>query len=203
MKIPNKYSESDILTIVKAGKKILTSQTRALFPENFVKGQSSLTGIALSLLATSYHHEGAGLAAPQINFDLSMFVMTIHPTSRYPDAPTIEDTVVVSPHILGASNEQVTLVEGCLSIPGFYAAVTRPKSIQATYYEFNCKTGKLKKVIKNLDGFAARVFQHEYDHTQGILFPARVQNWEYCASEENRGTLSDSVKFGYSTKYLL
>ncbi len=196
MKTSKKYGDGKILPIIKAGNQILMELLMTPMEENLRSDNEEYRQISLNLLATSYRNKGAGLAAPQIGLRIRMFVMTIHPTSRYPAIPEIPDEVVISPWIISVSNQLTTLVEGCLSIPGFYAAVTRPESIEVSYLSFDFKTGKFKNTKKRLNGFAARVFQHEYDHTNGILFPSRVKNWKFCAAEDNRDMLRTRIETG-------
>ncbi|MES2471100.1 MAG: peptide deformylase [Patescibacteria group bacterium] len=194
MKIPTEYNKGKILPIVKAGNPGLTAPNNA---EVSVREATRrwFQKTALNMLKTSYHYEGAGIAAPQVGIDLRMFALTIHPSSRYPQAPDMPDMIILNPRIVGFSNKLSTIVEGCLSIPGFYAAVTRPESITVDFLLFNHKTGETTRVAKRtLNGFAARVFQHEYDHTIGVLFPTRVTDWSYCAVEETKPRLRKLVE---------
>jgi peptide deformylase len=121
------------------------------------------------LLATVAEVSGAGLAAPQIFEPLALFVVTSAPSNRYPDAPYHPPMVVVNPEIVQASDEMENGWEGCLSIPGLRGLVPRHRRINVRY--LNCR-GELRQ--EELDGFPARVFQHEYDHLHGTLFIDRV-----------------------------
>lgn len=121
------------------------------------------------LLATAAEVSGAGLAAPQIFEPWAMFVITSAPSSRYPEAPYHPPMVVINPEIIRASDEMENGWEGCLSIPGLRGLVPRHRQIVVRYLN---RRGEL--CIEELDGFPARVFQHEFDHLQGTLFIDRI-----------------------------
>lgn len=113
------------------------------------------------MFAIMYNNNGVGLAAPQIGLSIAMFVMD----------PMITDgkRVVINPSITHFSNEQISMIEGCLSIPDVSLPVTRPKSIIVKYQDLS---GKI--IEEELSGYPARIFQHEIDHLNGILFTERV-----------------------------
>jgi peptide deformylase len=101
--------------------------------------------------------QGLGLAAPQVGKSLQMFIVNIQN-----DTPR----VFVNPTILETSLETIKHEEGCLSIPGVYADVVRPESIQVQAWNEKGKPFSLAA-----DGLLARVILHEYDHLKGVLFP--------------------------------
>ncbi|MDH4376866.1 MAG: peptide deformylase [Ramlibacter sp.] len=116
---------------------------------------------------------GAGLAAPQIGVDLQLVIFgTDAPNPRYPDAPIVPRTVLVNPVIepLGAEEEEGW--EGCLSVPGLRGVVPRWKKIR--YTGFDPFGEPIDRVV---EGFHARVVQHECDHLQGVLYPMRVRDF--------------------------
>ena len=99
---------------------------------------------------------GIGLASPQLGYSYNMFVMT-HSSKG--------DIGVYNPQILASSDETVVMEEGCLSLPEQYADVERPKEIMLEYMDEN------EKIIKKqIDGYEARILQHEIDHLSGKLF---------------------------------
>ena len=131
------------------------------------------------LFATSDQANGAGIAAPQIHMSRRVFILSIKPKPRYPNAPEMEPTAVINPEILWVSEETEKDWEGCLSIPGIRGKVPRAVEIRVRY---TTRTGK--QVEKTFSGFAARVFLHENDHLDGKTWLDRV--------EENREIVSES-----------
>jgi peptide deformylase len=121
------------------------------------------------LTLTGMDYQGVGIAAPQVGISSRVFIMAPRPNPRYPDAPLIEPFAVINPDILGASDEMETGWEGCLSVPGFRAQVPRHREVDV---EFTDRQGRLRR--ERFSGFLARLFQHEYDHLEGILYPERL-----------------------------
>ena len=116
---------------------------------------------------------GAGLAAPQIAVNLQVVIFgskRVNP--RYPDRPLVPQTVLINPVItpLGADEEQDW--EGCLSVPGLRGMVPRWAHIRYTGLD---EMGNL--IDRTVDGFHARVVQHECDHLIGKLYPMRVRDF--------------------------
>lgn len=122
---------------------------------------------------TMHAANGAGLAAPQIGVDLQLVIFgTGAANVRYPDAPPIPRTVLLNPVItpIGAVEEHDW--EGCLSVPGLRAVVPRWASIR--YQGFDQYGDAIDRTV---DGFHARVVQHECDHLIGKLYPMRVRDF--------------------------
>lgn len=117
------------------------------------------------MLDTMYNSDGVGLAAPQIGKLLRIFVVDADPLAKEEEEPLYGPLVMINPEITFESEEKVELEEGCLSIPGVRGAVTRPQSITVTYRDRNFEQQEL-----DVQGWPARVIQHEADHLEGILF---------------------------------
>ena len=116
---------------------------------------------------------GAGLAAPQIGVDLQLVIFgTDAPNPRYPDAPPVPRTVLLNPQITPIGHEEEEGWEGCLSVPGLRAVVPRWKSIRYTGFDLFGDP-----IDRTVDGFHARVVQHECDHLIGKLYPMRVRDF--------------------------
>jgi peptide deformylase len=116
---------------------------------------------------------GAGLAAPQIGVDLQLVIFgTDAPNPRYPEAPIVPRTVLVNPVIEPLGVEEEEGWEGCLSVPGLRGVVPRWKKIR--YTGFDPFGEPIDRVV---EGFHARVVQHECDHLQGMLYPMRVRDF--------------------------
>ena len=137
---------------------------------------------------------GAGLAAPQIGVGLRVVIFGVpspeqkiaaqenagqqNTDSRYPDADTVPETVLINPVITPLGDALEEDWEGCLSIPGLRGMVPRYAHIR---YQGQDEYGAL--IDRTVSGFHARVVQHECDHLDGILYPMRIR---------------DMTKFGYN-----
>jgi peptide deformylase len=116
---------------------------------------------------------GAGLAAPQIGVDLQLVIFgSDAPNPRYPDAPLVPRTVLLNPVITPIGGEEEDGWEGCLSVPGLRAMVPRWTRIRYTGFD---QYGD--PIDRTVDGFHARVVQHECDHLIGKLYPMRVRDF--------------------------
>lgn len=114
---------------------------------------------------------GAGLAAPQIGIGLQVVIFGAVSNPRYPDAEQVPDTVLINPVLTPPSDEMDEAWEGCLSIPGLRGLTPRYKRLR--YQGFDQFGNMIDRVVS---GFHARVAQHECDHLQGILYPARIRD---------------------------
>jgi peptide deformylase len=116
---------------------------------------------------------GAGLAAPQIGVDLQVVVFGSGEWNpRYPDAPIVPYTVLVNPVLTPVGDEEEEGMEGCLSVPGLRGVVPRFKRLR--YQGFDIAGHPIDRTV---DGFHARVVQHECDHLVGVLYPMRVRDF--------------------------
>ena len=117
------------------------------------------------MLETMYEANGVGLAAPQIG--LPIRVVTIDLDVMSDDLPEFKDfrRAYINPHILEVGGEEVSMEEGCLSLPGIHEAVKRPDRIHVTYLD-----EELKEHDEWVEGYLARVMQHEFDHLDGKMF---------------------------------
>jgi len=116
---------------------------------------------------------GAGLAAPQIGVDLQLVIFgTDAPNPRYPDAPLIPRTVLLNPVITPLGSDEEDGWEGCLSVPSLRGVVPRFSRIRYTGFD---QYGDA--IDRTVDGFHARVVQHECDHLIGKLYPMRVRDF--------------------------
>lgn len=109
--------------------------------------------------------EGCGLAAPQIGVSQRVVVVDGDVMADIYDYLKGFKRTFINPVILEESDEKSTYNEGCLSIPGVYCDVVRPKKIKVEYYD-----GNFEKKVEEFDNFAARMVQHEFSHLDGVLF---------------------------------
>jgi len=131
------------------------------------------------MLDTMLAANGAGLAAPQIGVDLQLVIFGSHARNpRYPDRPLVPHTVLINPVITPLGESEESDWEGCLSVPGLRGEV--PRWAQIRYTGFDQYGDPIDRTV---DGFHARVVQHECDHLMGKLYPMRMR---------------DFTKFGYT-----
>ena len=128
--------------------------------------------LVADMFETMHAVSGAGLAAPQIGVDLQLVIFgTDAVNPRYPDAPVVPRTVLLNPVITPIGDEEEEGWEGCLSVPGLRGMVPRWSRIHYTGLD---PFGDL--IDRSVDGFHARVVQHECDHLWGVLYPMRIRD---------------------------
>lgn len=131
-----------------------------------------LHALITDLEDTMRHLDGAGLAAPQIGVDLRVVIFGVDGNPRYPDAASVPRTVLINPVLTPLSAEIEEDWEGCLSVPGLRGAV--PRWMRLRYTGFDARG---RSIDRSVDGFHARVVQHECDHLDGILYPLRIRDF--------------------------
>jgi peptide deformylase len=158
-----------VRTLLKMGDPRLLQQAR---PVNEFD-TSALHELIADMQDTMAAAHGAGLAAPQIGVDLQVVIFgTDAPNPRYPDAPIVPRTVLINPVITPLGDEEEEGWEGCLSVPGLRGVVPRHRRIR---YPGRDPPGR--RIDRDVDGFHARVVQHECDHLQGVLYPMRMRDF--------------------------
>ena len=136
-------------------------------------GTPALEQLISDMWETMYAENGAGLAAPQIGMNLRVVVFGFEHNARYPEAPHIPSTVLINPEIKFLSDDFEEHYEGCLSVPGLRALVPRCTHIHYRGFDEN-----RHEISREVEGFHARVVQHECDHLDGILYPQRIKNMQ-------------------------
>lgn len=132
----------------------------------------AMKALIADMFDTMHHANGAGLAAPQIGVNLQLVIYGFKNNGRYPDAPAVPETVLINPVLTPLSDEKEEAFEGCLSVPGLRGSVPRFTQLR---YEGVDQYGN--KISRDVDGFHARVVQHEVDHLLGILYPMRIEDF--------------------------
>jgi len=121
------------------------------------------------MFETMKNAEGVGLAAPQVGLSIRVVVIDLDILKDdYPEYAGFLHAYI-NPHILEFSDDTCTMEEGCLSIPGIHENVRRSKSIHVTYLDEN-----LQPHDEWVDGYLARVMQHEFDHLEGKMFVDKI-----------------------------
>ncbi len=133
---------------------------------------AELDALLVDLRDTMRAANGAGLAAPQIGVPLRVVIFGIEANPRYPDAPPVPYTELVNPVLTPLDDETEEGWEGCLSVPGLRGIVSRYRRLR---YEGLDPSGV--PIRREVEGFHARVVQHECDHLDGILYPMRMQDF--------------------------
>lgn len=138
-----------------------------------------LDALVEDMFATMRAADGAGLAANQIGVLARVVIFGFEDNPRYPDRPSVALTVLVNPEIEPLDDERESDWEGCLSVPGMRGLVPRYQRIR--YRGFDPQG---RPVEREVDGFHARVVQHECDHLDGILYPQRIEDMSKFGFEE-------------------
>ena len=141
----------------------------APFDEKILKEEEKISPkeFADNMFETMEKYGGIGLSANQVGKPYRMFVM------GHPQIEQGKKRVCYNPEIKGYSKETIRFKEGCLTFPYLFLDVERPRAVAVKYLDEN-----MKEVEENLTGLSARVFQHEYDHMQGILFTEKVSKFK-------------------------
>jgi peptide deformylase len=131
----------------------------------------ALLALVEDMFDTMRAANGAGLAAPQIGEDLQLVIFGFERNERYPEAPPVPLTVLCNPQIVPLDDEMVDGWEGCLSVPGLRGVVPRHARIL-----YRGRDARGMSIEREVDGFHARVVQHECDHLIGRLYPTRMRD---------------------------
>jgi peptide deformylase len=166
---------AEILQIIQLGDPVLRSPAQLV---NDIQDER-IQKLIDDLIATVVQANGVGIAAPQVAESSRLFIVASRPNPRYPNAPAMEPTAMLNPRILAHSTDVVKGWEGCLSIPGIRGWVPRYQAIEIEYTD---RDGKLQK--QELTDFVARIFQHEYDHLDGIVFLDRLESTQDIITEQ-------------------
>ena len=176
-----------IKPIVLYGANVLRRKAKNVPPKH-----KELTTLVQDMYETMYAASGVGLAAPQIGLSSRLFVVG----GRFTGDEAIKDfeEVFINPEIFPIGDQKEEGEEGCLSIPGIRGMVQRACSLRIRY-ETLARTTKERKV----DGFLARIIQHEHDHLQGILFIDHVSSLQRRMIKRKLCTVTQAKDIPYLT----
>ena len=177
-----------ILPIYTLGQPVLRQVAEDITPE-----YPELKTLIENMFDTMHHAEGIGLAAPQIGLAIRLVVVDLDVLSE--DFPEFKDfrKVYINAHIIETSDETDSMEEGCLSLPGIHEKVTRPSRIHVKYLDEN-----FVEHDEWVDGYLARVMQHEFDHLEGKVFADRLS---MLRRQMNKGKLLNMAKGKVSCAY--
>jgi peptide deformylase len=155
-----------IKPVLKMGNPLLR-QTAAVVTQF----DAALHALIADMDETMRSLNGAGIAAPQIGVGLRVVIFEVQENPRYPDVAPVPYTVLINPVLEPVGAEQEEGWEGCLSVPGMRGLV--PRFQRLCYRGFDAAGSPIERTV---EGFHARVVQHEVDHLDGILYPQRIRD---------------------------
>ena len=183
-----------ILPIYLYGQPVLRKVAEDITPE-----YPELKELIENMFETMHKAEGIGLAAPQIGLAMRLVVIDLDVLSE--DFPEYKEfrRVYINAHILETSDETGSMEEGCLSLPGIHEKVTRPLRIHVRYMDENFVEHE-----EWVEGYLARVMQHEFDHLEGKVFSDRISPLRRQMNKNRLNNLAKGkVECAYKTKRVL
>jgi peptide deformylase len=142
-------------------------------------GTPELRALVTDMEDTMRALNGAGIAAPQIGVSLRVVIFEVESNPRYPLAEAVPYTVLVNPHVELLGGELEDGWEGCLSVPGLRGLVPRHRRVRYRGLDLEGKV-----IDRTVEGFHARVVQHEVDHLDGVLYPQRMRDLKTLGFED-------------------
>ena len=170
-----------ILPVYLYGQLVLRQEAKEV-PEDYPE----LRQLVANMFETMYNADGVGLAAPQVGLSIRLLVIDGDPVKDdYPECKGFK-RVMINPEFLERSEEEVALEEGCLSLPGIHEKVSRAKSVRVRYRDENWEEHE-----EFIDGYAARIVQHECEHLTGHVF---IDDISAIRRQLNKGKLNSIIK---------
>lgn len=158
---------SQIMAVAQLGEAILGIRAREIQIHEL--NSNWLQHLTASMQATMLERNGVGIAAPQVYVSKRVIIVASRPNVRYPDAPEMQPIIMLNPVITKRSEQTILGEEGCLSVPDTRGQVARAEKITVQYLNLQGQPVEIR-----LEGFPARIVQHEVDHLDGILFTERL-----------------------------
>lgn len=137
--------------------------------QDIEKEYPELGKLVSDMFDTMYAAEGVGLAAPQIGKGIRLFVVDASVFAKQDPSAAGYKRAFINAEIIEESDEEILMNEGCLSLPGIHEDVYRPEKITIRYLDEN-----FMEHVDQLEGWTARIVQHEYDHVDGYVFTDRL-----------------------------
>ena len=170
-----------ILPIYVYGHPVLRKEAEDITPD-----YPNLKELIENMFETMGRADGVGLAAPQVGLPIRVVTIDLDVMSdEYPELKGFRHAYI-NPHIIEVGEEEVSMEEGCLSLPGIHEAVKRPDRIHVTYLDED-----LKEHDEWVEGYPARVMQHEFDHLDGKMF---IDHLSPLRKQMIRGKLNTMLK---------
>jgi len=163
-----------VRSVLKMGHPLLRQVARPVEP-----GDPQLAALLQDMDDTMRAQNGAGIAAPQIGVSLRVVIFELKDNPRYPELTPVPYTVLINPVLTVLDMAQEEGWEGCLSVPGMRGLVPRYRRLR--YRGIDARGAPIDRTV---EGFHARVVQHEVDHLDGILYPQRIRDLSSFGFEE-------------------
>jgi peptide deformylase len=189
-----------ILPIVAYGAPILRKVAKDITPD-----YPNLSRLIEDMWETMYESNGVGLAAPQVNKDIRLFIVDSaqifanqddEDKGKYPDEPGVR-SLFINAHVKQLDGDEWSYNEGCLSIPKIREDVMRPEKVVLEYVDEN-----FKPHTETFIGLTARIIQHEYDHIEGKLFIDYLKNLRRKLLQGKLNDISKGkIKMDYKMMY--
>ncbi len=177
-----------ILPIVAYGHPNLRKVSEDITPE-----YPELNILIENMWETMYNSNGVGLAAPQVNKQIRLFVIDATPYAEDDEKAADFKKVFINAHVVERRGEEESFKEGCLSVPDINEDVMRPTEVRLKYVDEN-----FQQHDEWFDGILARIIQHEYDHLDGVLFVDKIHALRKIM---NKAKLQDIAKGKINLKY--
>lgn len=192
-----------ILPIVAYGADVLRTRGKEITPD-----YAQLDKLIEDMWETMYESSGVGLAAPQVNRSIRLFIVDSsqiftnqdeEDEGKYPDAPGLKE-VFINARVLHLNGEPWSYNEGCLSIPKIREEILRNEEVTIEYHD-----GNFEHQIKTFNGLTARIILHEYDHIEGKLFidylkPLKRKLLKGKLADISKGKVNVDYKMSFSGK---
>jgi peptide deformylase len=175
------------LKIVELGDKILRAKAKPVSVKDIKT--KKFENFCNDLIKTCDLNSGVGIASPQVGQSKRMFILWSRNTKKRKNVPELGPLVIINPKIISTSKKILKAYEGCLSVPGIRGIVPRYESMEV---EFINREGK--KVKTKFQKFPARIFQHEFDHLNGIVFLDRADSKNLITEKEYKKLLINKKK---------
>jgi peptide deformylase len=189
-----------ILPIVAYGTPILRQVSKEIAPD-----YPDLAKLIEDMWETMYSSNGVGLAAPQVNRDIRLFIIDSsqvfenleeNEKDKYPDGPGIKQ-VFINAHVVAVDGEEWSYNEGCLSIPKIREDIFRNEEVTLDFLDENFESHTV-----TYNGISARIILHEYDHIEGKLFidylkPLKRKLLKSKLDDITRGKISVDYKMSF------
>lgn len=170
-----------ILPVYLYGQPVLRKEA-----EEISKDYPEIKKLVVNMFETMYNAEGVGLAAPQVGLSIRLLVIDADVMGDdFPECKGFK-RAMINPNILERSEEEIALEEGCLSLPGIHEKVSRAAKIRVKYLDEDFVEHE-----EIVEGFAARVVQHECEHLEGHVF---IDNVSAIRRQLNKGKLNSIIK---------
>lgn len=182
-----------LLSIAQLGNPVLRKKSRVITDISDPRLQDLID----NMIATMTDVNGVGIAASQVYQSVRVFIIASKANPRYPDAPTMKPLAMINPILLKTSPTEQFGWEGCLSIPGIRGYISRWEWLRIAF-----TTRQGKRVEKNIKGFVARIFQHEFDHINGSVYLDRLTDNKNIISEKEFLKRGEKLKKAVLGKHL-